>query len=239
MKYVLALLVAFAATDASCQEENLLSGLDTIKPQKEYISNAFKSSRVIMSHSIEMVRAGVMDFRILHRFGNVNQGRRQFFGLDQASIRLGLDYAINNNLTVGVGRASFKKEIDGFIKWRVIQQAIGPKALPFSLVLVNGYTIMGAPWSNPTITKKFSSRIGYYVQAIAGRKFNDMFTLQVSPILLHRNFVETTNAPDNLVAIGFAGRIKLTKRTSFNLDYYFVFDQNTSGGYPQSIVHRF
>ena len=41
-----------------------------------------------------MLHPGTMDFRILHRFGRVNQGAYQFFGLDQASMRLGFDFGI-------------------------------------------------------------------------------------------------------------------------------------------------
>ncbi|HVF81369.1 MAG TPA: DUF5777 family beta-barrel protein, partial [Flavisolibacter sp.] len=74
MKYILCFLVAFATTGSYCQEEDLLKGIADDKPQKEKVFNAFKSSRVIMSHSMEMLRSGVLDFRILHRFGNVNQG---------------------------------------------------------------------------------------------------------------------------------------------------------------------
>ena len=62
--------MAFAVTDLYSQEEDLLKGLGEEKPKKEYVFNAFKSSRVIMSHSMEMLRPGVLDFRILHRFGN-------------------------------------------------------------------------------------------------------------------------------------------------------------------------
>ena len=226
MKYILCFLMAFAVTASYCQEEDLLKGLGEEKPQKEYVFNAFKSSRVIMSHSMEMLRPGVLDFRILHRFGNINQGLTEFFGLDQATIRLGLDYGISNNLTVGIGRSSFKKELDGFIKWRAIQQATGPGALPFSLIGVAGSTIIGAPWSDPTRENYFSSRVAYYGQAIIGRKFNESLTLQLMPTFLHRNFVETTADPNDLYAAGVGGRIKLSKRVSLNVDYYYVVNQN-------------
>src|SRR5215210_4122286 len=142
-------------------QDDLLKGIEDSTPKKEYVFNAFKSSRVIMSHSMEMLRPGILDFRILHRFSNVNQGISEFFGLDKATIRLGLDYGISNNLTVGVGRGSFKKEIDGFIKWRVIQQSTGPKSIPFSLLAVGGSTIIGAPWADPARKNYFSSRLGY------------------------------------------------------------------------------
>jgi hypothetical protein len=220
------LVTAFVATKSFGQEEDLLKGLVDDKPKKEYVFNAFKSSRVIMSHSMEMLRPGVLDFRILHRFGNVNQGLSEFFGLDQATIRLGLDYGLSNNLTVGIGRGTLKKEIDGFIKWRAIQQATGPKSLPFSLVAVAGSTLIGAPWSDPTRKNYFSSRLGYYGQVVVGRKFGEHLTLQVMPSVLHRNFVETTADPHDLYAAGFGGRMKLTKRVSVNVDYYYVVNQN-------------
>lgn len=213
-------------TESYCQEEDMLKELGEEKPKKEYVSGAFKSSRVIMSHSLEMLRPGVLDFRILHRFGNVNQGISEFFGLDQATIRLGLDYGISNNLTLGVGRGSFKKEIDGFIKWRAIQQATGPRSLPFSLVALAGSTLIGAPWSDPTRQNYFSSRIGYYGQAIIGRKFSESFTLQIMPTALHRNFVETKADPNDLYAAGIGTRMKLSKRVSLNVDYYYVLNQN-------------
>src|SRR5918993_1528543 len=99
-----------------------LTGTDSAK--KEYVYQAFKSTRVIMAHSMEMLPSGVLDFRILHRFGRVNGGAYEFFGLDgPATVRLGLDYGITDNLTVGIGRSTFNKELDGFIKARVLQQS--------------------------------------------------------------------------------------------------------------------
>ena len=219
-------VAALVATKSFAQDEDLLKSLGEEKPQKEYVFNAFKSSRVIMSHSMEMLRPGVLDFRILHRFGNINQGLSEFFGLDQATIRLGLDYGITNNLTVGIGRGTLKKEVDGFIKWRAIQQSTGPKSLPFSLVAVAGSTIVGAPWSDPNRKNYFSSRVGYYGQAIIGRKFSENLTLQLMPTMLHRNFVETSADPNDLYAAGIGGRMKLTKRISLNVDYYYVVNQN-------------
>ena len=226
MKYLLLSLTAFVATQCFCQDEDLLKGVTDDKPKKEYVYNAFKSSRVIMSHSMEMLRPGVLDFRILHRFGNVNKGLSEFFGLDEATIRLGLDYGITNNLTVGIGRSKYKKEVDGFVKYRVIQQATGPSSLPFSLVAVGGSTIIGAAWADPARKNYFSSRLAYYGQAIIGRKFNENFTLQVMPTMLHRNFVETSADPNDMYAAGIGARMKLTKRISLNVDYYYVVNQN-------------
>src|SRR5215204_7474583 len=91
---LLVCLCAIAGKVLSQDSTDLLNLVARDKPKKEYVYNAFKSPRVIMSHSMEMLRPGVLDFRILHRFGRVNYGLGEFFGLDQATIRLGLDYGI-------------------------------------------------------------------------------------------------------------------------------------------------
>ena len=73
-------------------QEDLLSLIDSSSPiQKTYVKNAFKSSRVINGHSIEFIGKGVMDVRILHRFGSVKNGIKDLFGFDQANMRMGFD----------------------------------------------------------------------------------------------------------------------------------------------------
>jgi hypothetical protein len=233
--YFLILLTLLSAT-VRAQDQDLLQQLDTAGPKKEYVYNAFKSSRVIMSHSMEMLRPGVLDFRILHRFGRVNGGAYEFFGLDgPATVRLGLDYGITGDLTVGIGRSSFNKELDGFIKYRLIQQATGPHSLPFSLVAIAGSTVTTLKWTDPSRKNYFSSRIAYYGQLIVGRKFSESFTLQFIPSLLHRNLVPTEQDPNDLVAVGVGGRIKLSKRISLNADYHYVFNPVSGMHNPLSI----
>ena len=155
---------------------DLLNLVTPDKPKKEFVYNAFKSPRIIMAHSMEMLRPGVLDFRILHRFGRINGGAYEFFGLDgPATVRLGLDYGITDNFTVGLGRSALNKELDGFLKYRFIHQATGPGAFPFSLVAVAGSTLTTLKWTDPTRENFFTSRMGFYGQAIIGRKFSEAF----------------------------------------------------------------
>ena len=229
---IMLLLASVAAGKSLAQDEDLLKLVDDDKPKKEYVYNAFKSSRVIMSHSMEMLRPGVLDFRILHRFGRINGGAYEFFGLDgPATVRLGLDYGITDDLTIAIGRSTFNKELDGFVKWRVIQQATGPKALPFSLVAVAGSTLTTLKWSDPTRENYFSSRVAFYGQLILGRKFSEGITLQVMPTVVHRNLVPTADDPNDLVAVGAGGRFKLSKRISLNVDYHYVVNKNDKAGF--------
>ena len=240
-KVVTLLLFLCACHFAFAQDTtDLLKSLGEDKPHKEYVTSAFKSSRVIMSHSIEMLKPGVLDFRILHRFGNINKGPSEFFGLDHANgIRLGLDYGVTKDLSVGIGRSSIEKELDGFIKYRLIQQATGPKASPFSLVVAAGSTLTTQKLANfiqindtTTIPRKnlFSSRVGYYAQVLVGRKFSEAFSLQLMPTMVHQNLVTHTTDPNDIYAVGIGGRIRLTKHISFNADYYYVVNQFKNRG---------
>src|SRR6185503_8259327 len=139
-------------------QEDLLSLLDKKeKKKKEYISNAFKSTRVINGHSMEFIAKGVLDVRILHRFGPVNSGFNNLFGLDQANMRFGFDYGVLNRLTIGFGRSNVGKEWDGFIKFRPVWQSTGPGSFPFSIVAISGMTLTTQPWSDPIRKNFFTS----------------------------------------------------------------------------------
>ena len=222
-KIILIASVLFTSTSSlHAQDESLLKDIETEKPKKEYVTNAFKSSRVINGHSMEFIGKGVLDFRILHRFGTVNHGVNEFFGLDEASMRMGVDYGLGKNLTIGIGRTTYKKELDGFIKWRAVRQAAGGS--PFSWVLVAGMSVYTFKNTDPQKEISFSSRAGYYYQSIFGRKFTQRFSLQLSPTLVHRNEVEAGDVND-IYALGIGSRFKLSKRTAVVIDYFPVFNR--------------
>jgi hypothetical protein len=225
MKYLFSVLVFFSAR-LHAQEDSLLRLLDQAPPKTEKVTRAFHYTRVIMSHSVEMLPAGVLDFRILHRFGNVDRGLYEFFGLDQATIRLGLDYGITNNVMVGIGRGSYKKELDAFVKYRALQQQRGARTVPVSVLAAGGITLNTLRFADPARKNYFSSRLAYYGQLIVGRKFNERFSLQVMPSMLHRNLVATADDPNDIFAAGIGGRMKLSKRFSLNVDYHYVINQN-------------
>lgn len=190
------------------------------------VRNSFKSSRVINGHSIEMLREGVLDFRILHRFGPLSLGGYQLFGLDQASMRIGFDYGITDNLSLGFGRSTSKKELDAFAKYRIKAQTSGDRSFPVSIVWVSGITRNGLqePFSgitSPTATQ----RLGFYHELLIGRKFSDAFSLQLAPIFVHQNVVEDERTPNDLYAMSLGGRLKLNKRIALTWDYAYAFNR--------------
>jgi opacity protein-like surface antigen len=224
-KQLLIICQCFISASAFAQSDSLLNQLGQDDPQhKEYITNAFKSSRVVNNQSIEMIGKGVLDLRILHRFGLLNSGAKNLYGLDQASFRLGFDYGITKNLTAGIGRSTFQKELDGLIKWRFIQQSTGYYASPVSVVWVSGITVNTTPAPVGEKSKSASDRSGYYHELIVGRKFSEKISFQLNPIMVHRNRITPASADDKntVYAVGAGFRMKLSKRIAFVADYDYV-----------------
>jgi hypothetical protein len=207
-------------------QESLLKGLEDSVPRREPVSSAFKSTRVINAHSVEMLHKGNLDFRILHRFDPVNTGVKEWFGLDHAYMRMSFDYGITDNLMVGIGRSTFRKEFDYFLKTRFFQQSRGPGSIPFSLLIAIGSTIWTES-SDPYETS-LTERTAHYIQLIAGRKFSEKFSLQLSPILVHRNLIEIGDSDNNIFALGGGARYKISKRIAFTIDYHHPMNGLTS-----------
>lgn len=212
-------------------QDDLLSLVGEDKPQKQRVKYAFKSSRVINSQSMEFINPGTMDFRILHRFGQLDQGYKNFFGLDQASMRMSFDFGLLHNLMVGVGRSTFKKEVDAFVKYAPIRQSTGPWSSPVTVAIVSGITMDGMPWADPSRQNYFTSRLAYFNQIIIGRKFSEAFSLQVMPTLVHKNLVQLATDKNDILGLGVGGRIKLSKRMALTWDYTYVLDGLPDGYY--------
>jgi len=236
MKIIIHTIFCFCLISSLNAQTDLLKGLEDSIPKKEYISSAFKSTRVVNAHSMEMLGAGSMDFRILHRFGPIDQGFDQFFGLDQASMRMGFDFGVTKDLTLGIGRSTFKKDVDAFVKYRVVQQSKGPKSTPFSLIAFAGLSTYTYKNPDPTKPFTFSDRSAYYLQAIIGKKISTNFSMQLSPTLVHRNIVQPNDEKD-IYALGFGVRYKISKRMALIVDYFYVANgfPNTFGTNPLSI----
>lgn len=212
----------------NAQEKNIMDELLDSSKQTQKISGAFKSTRVINAHSTEMLAKGNLDIRILHRFGLVDQGIKRMFGLDQASMRMGADYGITNNIMIGLGRSTFRQEFDAFVKVRILQQAKGYQAIPVSVVAATGATIWTEK-SFDSIKPTTGQRTSYYLQLIIGKKITSALSLQLSPLVLHSSRIDNVGGSHTVVALGGGGRIKFSKRMAFTLDYHHVIGPKAPG----------
>ncbi len=237
---LLAALITMSSAPLCAQD--LLDLLGEDSTTVEYTSASFKTTRVINSHSLENVAHGVLDFKIGHRFGFVNGGVNQFFGLDQATIRLGLDYGVTERLMVGIGRSSFQKTLDGFAKYKFLRQCDSGCEMPFTLAVVAAMSMTTlqaeqVPWYGEDRTDYLTHRMSYSFQAIVGRKFSESVSFQLMPGLVHRNLVKYASERNDLLNVGAAGRVKLTKRLAINAEYFYVLpDQGPREVYRNSLA---
>lgn len=188
------------------------------KPEKTIAT--FKTTRISNGHSVEVLPAGVLDVKIQHRFGTINSGVKELFGLDQAVIRLGLDYGISDRLMIGFGRTSYQKQLDGFVKYKILEQK--PDAMPVTLTGVASVMYRTDDYDAGLPYEPFQTdRLAYCFQMLMARKFTEGISLQFMPTVVHYNNVPLSTDPNDIISLGMGGRFKLTPSTSFNIEYYY------------------
>ena len=191
-------------------------------PEGEAVQNAFKTSKVVNLQSIEMIDAGVFDFKMSHRFGAVNSGAVNAFGLDVATIRLGGEYGVNQRMMVGLGRYNVKSEkgVDAYVKYKLMSQTTDNKN-PLSVLLLGAvdykntrYLFDNARILGPVETANakdpsrywqlsMPQRMAYVGQIIIGRKQNDKFSWQISPTIVYYGTATTLSQAKKDHWVGF------------------------------------
>lgn len=201
---------------------DMLSEIDDAEPEVNYTTASYKTNRIINATSLENTAKGVMDIKISHRFGPVNDGFDTFFGLDNASTRLGAAYGITDWLQVGLGRSTFQKTWDGYLKFKFLRQQTGLRNIPLSIEYLAGMTVDATPANGSDKYVYFSNRMAYAHQLIIGSKISKYFSLQLMPSFVHRNLVETRAEKNDVFAIGVGGRIKVSNRIALTGEYHYV-----------------
>jgi len=132
MKEIL-LLTILCMFGLQAYSQNLSDILDNATPKTEnYTTSTFKGTRILNGHSIENRKKGVLEFIIAHRFGRVNTGLDELYGLDDTSIRFAFEYAPIDDATIGLGRSSAGKIYDAFFKYKILKQKDGNNSRPFT-----------------------------------------------------------------------------------------------------------
>ena len=156
--------------------------------------------------------------------------------MDNANIRIGFDYGLSDVITIGVGRGSFEKTYDGFVKYKFLRQSTGKRKMPFTAALLLTSAVQTLKWANPERENYFSSRMYYTSQLIIGRKFSESFSLQLSPTMVHRNLIKTNAEKNDVYALGAAGRIKLSKRLALNAEYIYLLPNQVAKNITKSLL---
>ena len=224
---IIRILVVFFSVNISAQD--YLQDLLSAPSSTQLISNTFKSTRIINNHSVDLFSPGHLDFRVAHRFGRLNSGIYNLYGLDQATMRIGLEYGLINNVMIGLGRSTYNKTIDGYIKYRLLHQSSGQKSSPISIVGFSNIAIntlekdIVTSILNHDLKYTFSGRLSFCHQLLLASKINRNFSLQLMPTWVHFNMVEYRSDANNIFIVGLGARYLITRRVSINSEYFFRF----------------
>ena len=214
--------------------------------QEEPLIQTFRHTRIINSHSVETLQARKLDFRIVHRFGDLagaNGGWPTFYGLENATdISIGLEYGVTDHIMIGINRTKgagpLKQNINALATFRIMNQERNGN-LPFSLTVLTTMSASTMQKSSLESALNFfakgSHRLTSHVGIHAARKFSDAFSAQVNAQWTYRNVVLAGDEND-LASVGIGFRSQLTQAMAILVDTTFpiLSDLRTSanGYYP-------
>lgn len=242
MVKIFSLVLFLSFSLSTIQGQSLLEMLDIENQQVEdtlYFEAIFKATRIINGQSIETTGKNNLNFIVSHRFGDINSGGYDFWGLDHNFIRLGIDYGVTDWLDLGIGRSNEQKLTDSYVKIRLKRQSSGVLFFPVTISWVSSILYSDLKWAVPNRDNLFSSRIFYFHELIVARKFNEKISVQIVPGFVHRNLVVTNKDQNDVPYIGFGSRFKLTNRISFNAEYFWMVPGQTADDFINPLAFGF
>lgn len=215
-------------------QDDLLDILDEEQGEEvNYTSATFKGQRLINGHTVVTRKVKELEFLISHRFGRINSGIDDFFGLDVANVRFSLEYGITDRITAGIGRNSLQKVYDGFVKYNLMRQSSGSVNNPVTITGLSSIAIRTAD-NFDFADDDFSAKVSYTHQFLIARKVTDQLSVQLSPTFVHRNRV-LENQENDIFALGVGGRMKLTPRIALNAEYFYRLTEEQTNAFKDAL----
>ncbi len=207
---------------------------ETEKKEDKPVRNPFHASTLIESQTIIGSSAKELEMIIHHRFGSIDNGFSDLFGIYAASnIRLGLQYGITDKLTVGIGTEKNNKFNDLNAKYSIFQQT-RTGSMPLALSVHVNFTIDSRDEELFGTDYEFIDRISYHAQIIVARKFTNSLSLQLAPSYSHFNAVDTMYHHDK-IGLMFGGRFKFASKMGVIFEYHHPFRINPQHDYQEEI----
>jgi len=188
---------------------------DTIvkeKPERP----AFESSFLIDNPTNVLFGKNTLEVKMSHRFGEFGNTNDLGGFWGSANILIGVAYSVHDRVTIGFNTLKYKRYQDFNLKLALIRQTRSDK-LPFSLTYYGNFVI-DARNKNQGLFVHTSDRYSFFNQLIFARRFSPKLSLQIAPSISHYNVVKTTMRND-MVAVAFGGRYKISDQTSIIADY--------------------
>jgi hypothetical protein len=209
--------------------QDLDSLLNSKLDKRETISPAiFRSSSIVNSHSVNMLPPGTLDFRIEHRFGEINGGAYELFGLDNANIHFSFEYGFTDWLMAGIGRGTYEKTYDGFVRIKPLTQKSGAETFPFSLAWQSAVYVNTLRFLADLDGFSFAQRLEQVHQLMIARRFGNIISVQLMPSYLRRTPVPALPEQTDLLALGTGLSFRVTNGFSLNAEYFHLLNKDNA-----------
>lgn len=238
---VLLMLLCLNIGSALAQDSTMAPAVKKSKAVK----NTFGSSLLMDNQSVMVPIKGTLEMDIQHRFGTVENGIKDIWGVFAPSnIRLGLGYSPIDKLYLSSGVTKERLQVDFGAKYALLKQTTN-NSMPLSLTYF-GNVVIEAQESDAYLN--WVDRLSYFNQLILARKITEQFSVQVAPSLTWYNNVEAyvdskgeiQPKMDNMhFAISFAGRYKITGKSAITVGYDQPLTQHTTNNPHPNIVFGF
>jgi hypothetical protein len=208
---------------------------EPVAKKKSYVKNTFEGNYIIDNQTVMVPIKGTFEFDIQHRFGIVNNGFTDLFGLfASATMKLGFSYTPINNLQIGFDATNERMQVDWNLKYALLKQT-KDGSIPASVTYFGNVVMDTRKKDNTTLFVTTSDRFSYFNQIIIARKFTDKFSLQIAPSLSHFNNLEgyldaSGNVKpilkNNNFSVALSGRYKISDESSIIVNYDQPLTQN-------------
>ncbi len=191
------------------------------------------SLRMITGQTTHVLNKNVLEFCVQHRFGYFNQGKDQFYGFDQSDVRLGFDYGLTRQITIGIGRSSLGKTYNGYVKAKIMKQS---DRFPLTLAWLSDMSISGLKNTDPDLNPFYAShRYKYAHQLFVSRSFGERAMLTLAPSVIHHNLVDSTKYPNDMGLLVVNARIKIRQGLNITGEYSYIFNHDVRQRYTPCI----
>ena len=201
--FLLMLALSFCGTSLFAQEGDSIK--TKVSASKKPAKPAFESPQLMDEQSVVVPSAKTLEFNMQHRFGLVNNGIKDLYGLyaPGANIRFNFSYTPINNLSLGFGYAKYKQYLDFNVKYAIVKQR-KDWSIPVSVTYFGDLAFD----NRENIYDKTVHRISYYHELIIATRLSDKISLQLTPSFSHFNAIDSLFSHD-MIAIGLSGRFKI------------------------------
>lgn len=232
-RFLLAIAITLLGLNSLFAQDDLLNELEQETDDTSYEQPAFKAMKIGNLQSTKVAAKGDLYMYVSHRFGTLKDGLTTFFGFDNANTKIQLVYGFLDGVQLGVSRESLRKTYDVSAKVKLLSQS---KTVPVNVV---GYSTLNI---NSELRKdrfpllQFGDRLSYASQFLVSRRINNNISLELAPTYIRQNLVLEPKQEHNQYALGIGGRVKFSKRMSFNVDYVYHLNRYSNSIYQNPLT---